>query len=304
MQRLHDVIAEHRSYVRGSLVRLGVSGSALDDAEQEVFLVLVRRAADFDPGIGASYRRWLWGISKNVAAALRRGAKRARSCTTELVDIGVRPPIEDRVAAREVLAWLDEGVREVWVAKGEGFTAGEIATAMRVPVTTVQWRLRVAQRRVDAWVAAAGRRCRAVLFGLPRVARTFATSAASSWAAVAFLLLATEAAADDVREDRSSTANDVADLDARGPMRAMSRDLDVLTVRPCCAKTSGELPAPRGIVMDQPPRVDPEAPHALEASRRGQLRRKGPRGRVELLEPIVAPAMSGPPPHHTRPDVE
>lgn len=295
MERLHDVIAEHRSYVRGSLARLGVSGCALDDAEQEVFLVLVRRVADFDAEIGASYRRWLWGISKNVAAAQHRHAKQARARAGAMVDPGVRPPMEDRVAARDVLAWLDDGVRQVWVARGEGWTAGEIAASMRVPVTTVQWRLRVAQQRVREWASAAGRRCRAVMLAIPRVARALPTTAASTWAAAAFLLIASAAAVEDPDEapgehpgdDRSSAARASA-IEAGAPRRSPSCDLQVRIARPSIVAASGGSATPRGLVTDQPPRVTADPPRE-PATRRRPHRRKAPRGQVELLEPTVAP---------------
>jgi RNA polymerase sigma-70 factor (ECF subfamily) len=158
VDRLDAIVREHRAYVRASLARFGVPDGGLDDATQEVFLVVVRRRADFDPT--SSHRRWLWGISKNVARNWRRSERRRP--TTCRIEPMARPPVEDRLHAQQVVGVLDEHERHVWLARAQGHTAQEIAATLDVPVTTVQWRIRTAKQRVHAMVAAAGRRCRAI----------------------------------------------------------------------------------------------------------------------------------------------
>lgn len=144
---LRDMIAEHRPYVRASLRHLGVDRSLLDDAEQDVFLVVLRREHDFDPRCGTSYRGWIWGICRNVASSYRRNARRARREDGAL-DSAVRPPIEERLAAHEILAALDEGSRAVWLGRCEGRSAQELADTLALPVTTVEWRIRQARDAV------------------------------------------------------------------------------------------------------------------------------------------------------------
>jgi RNA polymerase sigma-70 factor (ECF subfamily) len=67
---------EHFAFVWRSLARLGVPTSALDDAAQDVFIVALRRAAEFSER--SSYRTWLFGIAVNIARDQRRRAKRAQ----------------------------------------------------------------------------------------------------------------------------------------------------------------------------------------------------------------------------------
>ncbi len=148
---LRDEIAEHRPFVRASLRHLGVDGNQLDDAEQDVFLVVLRRERDFDPTRGTSYRGWMWGVCRNVAASYRRNARRARRHAPPL-DRAIRPPIEERLAAHHMLAALDENSRAVWLGRCEGRSAKELADALAVPVTTVEWRLRKARDAVRATV--------------------------------------------------------------------------------------------------------------------------------------------------------
>src|SRR3954470_17967759 len=56
---------EHFEFVWRSLRRLGVSAASLDDATQEVFVVVFRRLADFEGR--SSVRTWLFGIAIHVA---------------------------------------------------------------------------------------------------------------------------------------------------------------------------------------------------------------------------------------------
>lgn len=153
---LRELIAEHRPYVRASLRHLGVGADQLDDAEQDVFLVVVRREDDFDPKRGTSYRGWIWGMCRNVAATHRRKRRKAlRHDTT--VELGVRPLFEERVAARQALASLDEPSRAVWLGRCEGRSARELADALALPVTTVEWRLRQARHAVRKALRGLGR---------------------------------------------------------------------------------------------------------------------------------------------------
>ena len=74
VQDLADVYATHFKYVWRCLRGLGVPAASLDDAVQEVFLVVQRKLADFDGG--AELRTWLYAIVLRVARRHRVQAVR------------------------------------------------------------------------------------------------------------------------------------------------------------------------------------------------------------------------------------
>ncbi len=155
-----QVYTEQFDFVWSSARRLGVPDSALDDAAQEVFVIVHRRLAEFEGR--SSLRSWLFGIVRNVTRDTRRTIRRKQPHATH-ADLRDDPehlaaePAErpDRVAERnennrvlhEVLAELDEEKREVFVlAELEQFSAAEIADALAVNVNTVSSRLRLARQ--------------------------------------------------------------------------------------------------------------------------------------------------------------
>src|SRR5690349_4809553 len=71
------------AYVWRNLRRLGVSDAQLDDAAQDVFLVVYRRLGEFEAR--STLRTWIFGIVLRVASTYRRTAQRRR---TEPLDEG------------------------------------------------------------------------------------------------------------------------------------------------------------------------------------------------------------------------
>ncbi|MCB9549953.1 MAG: sigma-70 family RNA polymerase sigma factor [Myxococcales bacterium] len=137
-----------------TLRRLGVAERDLEDAAHEVFVVVHRRLADYDPA--RPLRPWLTGIAWRVAADERRRARHHRE------QLGVDPATacpapgpEQAVAAEEAralvhraLQTLDLDRRVVFVmAELDGATAPEIAEALGIPLNTAYSRLRVARQR-------------------------------------------------------------------------------------------------------------------------------------------------------------
>lgn len=291
VESLHAVIAEHRPFVRNALARMGVVGSALEDAEQEVFLVLVRRRSDYDPAY--SVRQWLWGISRNVAAAQRRRARRGVGPLHD--DAVVEPPrAEDRVAVVQALAQLDDDHRSIWLARQRGCTAAEIATDRRVPLTTVQWRLREAQRRLKAAVGRAGQRCRAFVIWLPRAVNSAMSTGATTVAAGAALAACLAATPEDNRSEARPVSQVIEAATPEPELRHVRAG-----VQPVPPVGKHERSEADGIVIFEEPTVEPapeEAVQTAPATRRAKRtthrrRRRAPvpHGRVELLEPRVAP---------------
>lgn len=132
----------------------GVPPSAIEDAVQDVFMIVHRRWDDWDRG--SSERSWLFGVVRRVAASYHRGEFRHARRKQ------VAPPprearaIDEQVADREALgaleralAELDEPLRTVFVlAQIEGLSAPEIAELVGSKLNTVYWRLRVARAQV------------------------------------------------------------------------------------------------------------------------------------------------------------
>ena len=138
--------------------RLGVPDEQVDDAVQEVFLVVHRRLADFEGR--ASIKTWVFGILVKVAAdhrrAVRRKSPHARSAGG-VVDADTVPdeaasPDERMVRSEGVrllhklLDELEDDKRAVFVlAELEQMSSPEIALALGLNLNTVYARLRAAR---------------------------------------------------------------------------------------------------------------------------------------------------------------
>jgi RNA polymerase sigma-70 factor, ECF subfamily len=153
MADFEAIYREHHDFVWRSLYHLGVHEGAVDDALQDVFLVVHRRLGDFDGR--TSVRNWLYGIARRVASDYRRRAQRVRTRLVVVGDADVHAAPEatfSRLSAadsvRHFLDELDEDKREVFVlAEVEGMTAPEIAELTGLNLNTVYARLRAARLR-------------------------------------------------------------------------------------------------------------------------------------------------------------
>ncbi len=157
--QIAEIFSAHADFVWRSLRRLGVPAADVDDALQEVFLVVHRRIAQYeDRGL---MRAWLFSISRQVSSHYHRGAKRAEDRHRGLVISTTAPDLEEVVARREAeqlvstfLEGLEEPQRLVFfLADIEGLTAPEIASALDVNLNTVYGRLRQARKRFEQLVA-------------------------------------------------------------------------------------------------------------------------------------------------------
>lgn len=139
--------------------------AAVDDALQEVFIVVHRRLAEFDGR--ASIKTWLFAIALRIAPKHRRGSHTADADPereTASSDKGPHEVLESTRAARTLYAILDEleeSRRVVFVlAELEELPAKDIAELTGAPLNTVYSRLRLARRDFDAAVARRSRRIR------------------------------------------------------------------------------------------------------------------------------------------------
>ena len=161
-----EVYERHFDFVWRNVRRLGVPAPDVDDAAQEVFLVVHRRLPDFEPR--GSLKAWLFGIVARVASAHRRRLRRAAPTSAgrdEPVDPdrtpSLAPSCDEAMAETEAVAvlhalldGLDDDKRAVFVlAELEQMTAPEIAEALGVKLNTVYGRLRQARREFDEGAA-------------------------------------------------------------------------------------------------------------------------------------------------------
>ena len=161
---LSGIYREQIAFVWRILRRLGVPPEALEDAAQDVFLVVHRRWDAYDPDV--PIRSWLFGITRRVAADTRKRLQRVHARTDaradadrlgDAVDSAARVEASDFVA--RFLDQLDEDKRIVFVlADIEGLTAPEIGAALGVNLNTIYARLRAARLRFQSaraeWVGA------------------------------------------------------------------------------------------------------------------------------------------------------
>jgi RNA polymerase sigma-70 factor (ECF subfamily) len=153
-----EVYDAHYRFVWRCLRSLGVPDAALDDALQDVFLVVQRKLSTFEGR--SELRTWLYAIALRIG---RRHRSRARADGTpkeaEVEPIAAgdgESALEqsERLAlARRALDALDDEKREVFVlAQVEQMSAPEIAAITGVSVNTVYSRLRAARSAFTAEV--------------------------------------------------------------------------------------------------------------------------------------------------------
>lgn len=152
--------SEHFDFVWRSLRRLGVAAEDLDDAAQDVFIVFLRRRAEFRQE--SSHRTWLFGIATNVTHRYRRLSKRSAQTTpvTESQPATHPTPLEHASSSEALrlvdrfLASLDESKRHVFIlAELEQMSAPEISAALHVKLNTVYSRLRSARQAFQAMLS-------------------------------------------------------------------------------------------------------------------------------------------------------
>ena len=153
---LATVYEAHFRYVWRCLRTLGVHDAALEDALQDVFLVVQKRLPAFD-GQAAELRTWLYAIAIRIARKYRSRSGRERALRAEpSADVSAsRSPLDVQGVAesnqlldiaRQALEALDDEKREVFVlARVEQMSAPEIARVVGVPLNTVYSRLRAAR---------------------------------------------------------------------------------------------------------------------------------------------------------------
>lgn len=153
-------------YLIGSLRRLGVPASDVEDVLHEVFLVMLRRWDDYDRA--RPLRPWLFGIAFRVASGQRRrGNRELPTAGYEAENLSAQP--DEVIAAKqsrglllEALATLPIERRAVLVMhEVDDISMRVIAEQLGIPLFTAYSRLRKARRELDTALTA-------LLKGAPR----------------------------------------------------------------------------------------------------------------------------------------
>jgi RNA polymerase sigma-70 factor, ECF subfamily len=149
-----EVYDENFEFVWRTLRRLGIQEADLQDASQDVFLVVHRKLAEFEGR--SKITTWLFTIAMRVAKDRRAVSSVRRLVADEnavLAQIDDAQDAFSQVDRRERAAILDgilDGMaleqRAVFVLfELEDMTSNEIAAALDVPLGTVYSRLRLAR---------------------------------------------------------------------------------------------------------------------------------------------------------------
>jgi RNA polymerase sigma-70 factor (ECF subfamily) len=154
-------------YVWKTVCRLGVHGIAVEDAVQEVFLVVHRKLVSFEGR--SSIHTWLFQIARRVVYDHRRTVRRKErppGPNQSVPDLGAVAADEstspDASARRaeavrvlyKLLDNLDTDKREVFVlAELDQLAAPEIAQVLGINVNTVYSRVRLAREAFNAALA-------------------------------------------------------------------------------------------------------------------------------------------------------
>jgi RNA polymerase sigma-70 factor (ECF subfamily) len=154
------VYEDYFAFVWTSARRLGVPEALVEDAVQEVFVIVHRRLEEFEGR--SSMKTWLFGIVRNVSREVRRSIRRksphqarpeALADPGDLVAASEDRPDNTAIRSHEnrvlhaLLDRLDDDKREVFVlAELEQFSAPEIAEVIGINPNTVYSRLRLARQ--------------------------------------------------------------------------------------------------------------------------------------------------------------
>ena len=155
------VYTQHVGFVWRVLRGMGVSDAGVEDAVQDVFVVVHRRLAEFDGR--HAIRTWLFAIAYRVARDHKRKGRRTQDQLPIEHQLRDGAPTPDQSAenaealrvACALLDRLDDEKRTVLVlTEIEGMTAPEIAQMTGTQLNTVYTRLRRARLQLNEAMAA------------------------------------------------------------------------------------------------------------------------------------------------------
>ena len=147
-----EIYAAHFAFVWRILRTLGVADAALDDAAQDVFVVVHRRLREFEGR--SAVTTWLFAIARRVACSYRR-----RRTTETLADepagtadtFAAFSRAEASATVLSILDTLDEDKRIVFaLVELEQLSVPEVARMLDLNLNTAYSRLRLARQAFEA----------------------------------------------------------------------------------------------------------------------------------------------------------
>lgn len=155
-----DVYAAHFAFVWRVLRTFGVPEAGLEDAAQDVFVVVHRRLPEFEGR--AAITTWLFAIARRVAGAHRR--KHKDGDRTETLEHDPAGPADTFAAlsraqaaatVMSILDTMDEDKRMVFaLVELEGLSVPEVARMLDINLNTAYSRLRLARHAFELAVRA------------------------------------------------------------------------------------------------------------------------------------------------------
>jgi RNA polymerase sigma-70 factor, ECF subfamily len=156
--RLRTLVDGQYDFVGRSLRNVGVPEADVDDAAQQVFLVLARRLDDVVEG---AERSFLFQVAVRVASRFRRGRARRREVQDDTIASEVHDPTAGpdvmaeqrraRALLDRILEEMEMDLRTVFVLyEIEEMTTPQIAALLEIPLGTAASRLRRAREDFEA----------------------------------------------------------------------------------------------------------------------------------------------------------
>jgi RNA polymerase sigma-70 factor, ECF subfamily len=156
-EALRELYERYGRIVYGMTYRLTKDAQLAEEATQDTFVTLWRRADSYDPD-RAKLTTWLFVIARNRAIELVRARTRAPEPQEDVEPAGEESDPADLVALGDdaeriatAMAELPENQLEVIrLAYFEGLSHGEIAELLSQPLGTVKSRIRLGLNRLRA----------------------------------------------------------------------------------------------------------------------------------------------------------
>lgn len=154
-----DVYSNHVAFVWRTLATFGVAPAQIEDAVQDVFVIVHRRLPEWDGG--AAITTWLFAIARRVASTYRRRVDAQR--TTPLDDAEEPASPADTFAAMSraqaaatvmaILDTLDDDKRMVFaLVELEQMSVPDVARLLNLNLNTAYSRLRLARQAFEVAV--------------------------------------------------------------------------------------------------------------------------------------------------------
>jgi RNA polymerase sigma-70 factor (ECF subfamily) len=156
-----EVYDQHAPFVWRVLRTFGVGEAQIEDAVQDVFVVVHRRLAEFEGR--AAITTWLFAIARRVASVHRRRAGNDRTRTEPLLDepagtadtYAAMSRAQAAATVLSILETLDEDKRVVFaLVELEQLSVPEVARMLDIKLNTAYSRLRLARHAFELAVRA------------------------------------------------------------------------------------------------------------------------------------------------------